>query len=345
MPASAEHEFISSCLGDTLQRFSATALFGVKESQRRMFDYSCLLSRDLTRPLVSQVLWSHSSGIEKDLRTLLFDSESLLKVYLVKDEIKNYAKIEEVISSVKSNAQLRAALGGLRIIRVPSDFDADLEQHRGWMKSYIARQVSQDILFNIVFGNLSRRDLEVFAHHGSVIGLRYAILDELSQNPLDHTPTFKAKIGYKTDSTIERALTMLNALNFVKRFPMTKVCFIALKGRLLLDLTKLLLFEVSTRQEWSDGVLALFSALAVSPMQPKELRFVEIQRTPDLILNLLYDAHGAKVHFGRDLLEAVDLQSPQFYSEYKIPDLKDYAKMPGFDKSFLSEPDALFFVK
>ena len=64
-----------------------------------------------------------------------------------------------------------------------------------------------------------------------------------------------------------------------------------------------------------------------------------------IVLTLLCDAYSAKTQFGRDLLQGVAFQALQFYSEYKIPDLKDYAKIPGFDKSFLSEPDALFFVK
>jgi len=62
-----------------LDSFADSGLVGVFESQRRTFDYSCLLSRDLERPLVAQVLWRHEHGLDKDIRTLLFDTEARIK--------------------------------------------------------------------------------------------------------------------------------------------------------------------------------------------------------------------------------------------------------------------------
>ena len=71
MKATPEHEFIAKCTDEVLSRFSDIRLIGVTESERRMFDYSCVLTRDCSRPLVAQLLWSHQEGIDKDLRTLL----------------------------------------------------------------------------------------------------------------------------------------------------------------------------------------------------------------------------------------------------------------------------------
>lgn len=71
MAESLEHEFLKNHFNLILQRFSNLKLYGFTETERKRFDLSCLLERDWTRPLVGQVLWRHSSGIDKDLRTLL----------------------------------------------------------------------------------------------------------------------------------------------------------------------------------------------------------------------------------------------------------------------------------
>ena len=71
MAETAEHKFISEALDAVLQRIARTQLIGISEAERRKFDYSAVLLRDFSRPLVSQVLWSHVEGVEKDVRTLL----------------------------------------------------------------------------------------------------------------------------------------------------------------------------------------------------------------------------------------------------------------------------------
>ena len=65
MSDSPEHQFISKSLDRVLQEFSSTRLLGLAEADRRTFDYGCLLLRDFSRPLVSQVLWSHSKGMRE----------------------------------------------------------------------------------------------------------------------------------------------------------------------------------------------------------------------------------------------------------------------------------------
>src|SRR5215475_13999794 len=65
-------------LDAVLHRIARTRLIGVSEAERRKFDYSAVLLRDFSRPLVSQVLWSHVEGVEKDVRTLLHDREALI---------------------------------------------------------------------------------------------------------------------------------------------------------------------------------------------------------------------------------------------------------------------------
>src|SRR4051812_6683296 len=124
MAASPEHTFLAKCVGDTIAKVAQVPLFGIEESERRTFDYGCILQRDLSRPLVAQVLWGHYEGIEKDIRTLVHDHESKLKLYLVKDETKVRAKIEEIAQSYKSSPTTAELMRGLRLFFLPPDFDA-----------------------------------------------------------------------------------------------------------------------------------------------------------------------------------------------------------------------------
>lgn len=172
MVDSAEHKFISKSLDGALQRFSGTRLLGLREAERRTFDYGCVILRDASRPLVSQVLWGHEEGIEKDLRTLLFDAELSLKLYFVRDRIRNRAKIDEVLRTYRDNSTTRSLLRGLRIIPIPESFDVDAVEQRNWMNAYIFNEVSSDLLFGVVFGKLSHSDVTTFANHGGGTGIK-----------------------------------------------------------------------------------------------------------------------------------------------------------------------------
>jgi hypothetical protein len=109
--ASPEHKAIAETIDGVLQDFAESTLVGVFEGQRRTFHYSCLLSRDLERPLVAQVLWQHEHGLEKDIRTLLFDSEALIKLYIVRDSARIRATLDDVIGSYRQAPHTRQKLG------------------------------------------------------------------------------------------------------------------------------------------------------------------------------------------------------------------------------------------
>jgi hypothetical protein len=49
---STEHKFLADQIGKSLEQFSATGLLGVREADRRAFDYACRLERDFSRSLV-----------------------------------------------------------------------------------------------------------------------------------------------------------------------------------------------------------------------------------------------------------------------------------------------------
>jgi hypothetical protein len=345
MALTPEHQFISTSIDVIINKYSKASLFGVNESQRRTFDYSCILLRDFSRPLVSQVMWGHAKGVEKDLRTLLHDKEALIKLYIVKDNIRNRARLEEILTSYKTNEGLRKLLVGLRLVFVPSDFDADREEDQVWLYNYLQERFSNDILFAIIFGQLTGFDFHVFADHGGPIGLKYVVLDEIVKNSLQHMPTFRERIGYKSNSSLREALTMLSALGLIKRPLGTNLHFPTIKGRLLLDLTRRVLYEQQYLEEWSEEIRLIFKHLGMSlpslvAMKSREERVV----TDDFILTLIH-AEGCKKDFGRDLMDKIDPEKPIFCSQYHLPEIDEMLKTKvGLTREFFSEPEALFFV-
>src|ERR1700722_16946384 len=180
MADSPEHQFIARSFDNVLSSFSETKLLGLKEAERRKFDYGCMLLRDFSRPLVSQVLWNHLEGVDKDIRTLLFDGEAALKVYFVRDTVKARAKIDEILQSYRANQSTVKLLRGLRIIALPDGFDADSEAHQTWMKRHIHRSISTDLLFAVVFGKVNGFDVRTFSNHGGPFGLKFAALHEIT---------------------------------------------------------------------------------------------------------------------------------------------------------------------
>jgi hypothetical protein len=65
MAESPEHQFLKSEATKVLEDFSCLHLYGYTETDRKKFDFSCLLERDWSRPLVGQVLWKHSQETAK----------------------------------------------------------------------------------------------------------------------------------------------------------------------------------------------------------------------------------------------------------------------------------------
>ena len=344
MAVRSEHQFISDSLDKIIKEFSNTSLFGITESQRRTFDYSCILLRDFSRPLISQVLWGHTEGIEKDIRTLVHDSFASIKVYVVKDLTRTRSRLEEIINSYRSNEATRKLLTGLRLFFIPSDFDADKEKHQDWLYSHLETRVSKDILFAIVFGQLTNFDLVRFASHGGPLGLKYLILQEVTLNSLRHMPSFKERIGYKTTGPIREALAMLSSLGLVKNLPQSNMYFPTIKGRLLLDLTRRVLFEMWTRSDWSEEIRLVFKHLGIV-MPPFKFIYIAEEVTGfNPLVSIMNQAHYCKAQFGRDLLGKIDPQKPVFHSEFHLPDDPDYSnKASGISNAFFSEPESLLF--
>jgi len=281
---SPEHLFISEQLDISLSRYSRTKLYGVLEAERKTFDYACILDRDFSRPLVAQTLWHHPEGIDKDLRTLLHDMQSQLKVYFFKDSIRHRARIEEVIRSYKSSP-LRQQLVGLRLFPVPSDFDADSEAHREWMADFVDRQILTDLLFAVVFGQLTAHDFDVFMRTGGPGDETFAILKlSLSDTSVIRSQNDVARAihwkGAKAQNSLVRTMRIFHAAGLVvadwdkRRFKFTSTT----KGRLLWDLICLLWYELHYLDDWSDETVRILSILG-----QERPPFVEIYQDWDMV--------------------------------------------------------------
>lgn len=336
MATSPEHQFIAEELYSVLNYYANTKLLGVLEADRKKYDYACVLERDCERPLVSQVLWSHTEGVHKDLMMLLHDQHAVLKVYFAKDTTKHRLKIDEVISEYQNNDSTRHLLRGLKIIFLPAEFDADKPNEQRLMSNYMSQIICRDLLFGTAFGRLTRFDVRVFANHGGPLGLKYAVLDEITKNGLIHNPSFKRKLDYNSDGPLREITATLSASGLVRRIDRSNVLLPTIKGRMFMDLTRRLLYEQSN-SEHSPGDLGLI----------KEILFGAGEREHfNTYQELMDSANYCRRQFGRDLLENIDASNPSFYSKFHWEDFYEQLKsIPGFSKTIFEEPDCDFGIE
>jgi len=344
MPVSAEHVFIAEAFDEVLNRFSATALFGLSEAERRRFDYACLLLRDLSRAVVSQVLWRHEKGIDKDLRMLLHERDAAIKVYFVRDSLSARARIDEIMLDYSRRDETRPLLRGLKLIFCPSDFDADRSKHTDFMNRFLLDIVMRDLLFGVVFGRLNRHDFETFLNHGGPLGLKFAVLDEITKHGLDHGPTFRDRLGYRTSSPIREATTMLAATGLVRRVGSSILLMPSLKGRMLLDLTRLMLIEYDSCDDWSPEVKLILRHLGTPAERP-----VSAHERSDPPTNgvgrLIEAAKYCELQFDRNLLAGVDFENPKLYSTFEWREFYERIRgAPGVTARWFDDEESLFFV-
>lgn len=156
--ATPEHEFLSQGFLSTLKEFSSYELYGFTETARRRFDFSCNLASDMTRCLVGQTLWNNPGGLDKDVRTLISDSEARIRAYILRDTARTRVRLEECLNDIR-RLGTPPEVFSLKVFWVPQDFDADDESHRTNVLRMIKDRVIRDIIFSVVFGGLSGADL------------------------------------------------------------------------------------------------------------------------------------------------------------------------------------------
>jgi hypothetical protein len=338
-----EHQCIVSEFNRSLARHARTALLGMAETERSTFDYGCLLNRDLSRPLVAQVLWSNPPGIEKDLRTLIFDDEATLKVYLVRDKPSYLRKIDYIVGDYRRDPTLAGKAAGLRTIPIKADFDADKEADRIWLAEYLDGRIRSDVLFSIVFGGLTAKDFRLFHEHNAPFGVKVAILAVVSDHGIVRRPELKERINYGTTGTIDKVLAKLTGIGLGTQLGNTTLIMPTVKGRLLLDLIRRLYFEWSQRTDWSGETALLLRALNVTKSEfPADL---DPARTgKDSIADLLLHCQESERSHNTRLLDGIDPAAPKFFSDFNYSYFRNrFAGCPDSNDTMFDDPDSLFF--
>jgi hypothetical protein len=261
MAESVEHQFLSNSATAALNELSHTNLYAYVEAERRKFDFACELIRDWSRPLVGQTLWNHTAGVDKDLRMLLLDRDAEICVYIARDTIKARRLISEVMKDFRDSS-ISIEPHRLRIIWVPHDFDADEESQRDLIYQSISDRVCNDILMNVVFGNLTAADVRFFIRTSGTAGLHLAILHAISVSPERYSSNKELahQLGVSAGAIRERLLRLLGC-GFLSQFGggafLTQT---TLKGRVFLDFCGQLEMQAAS-DNWSAELLHIMRLL------------------------------------------------------------------------------------
>src|SRR2546421_1082138 len=179
MAEAPEHIFLSQKFLEILHDFSSLQLYGYTEAERKKFDFACDIHRDWRRVLVGQTLWKHDEGIDKDIRSLLTKSGTDILAYVIRDNVKNRNAFSEAVQDFR-NMGYEDQLFKLKPFWVPEDFDADSDQARKVVEKTLKVAVVQDILFSVIFGNLTANDIRFFLGLPGIPGLNLAVLYEIA---------------------------------------------------------------------------------------------------------------------------------------------------------------------
>lgn len=245
MAESPEHFFLKSEFLKVLDEFSTTKIYGYTEGERKKFDMSCSIKRDWERPLVGQAMWGNESGLDKDLRTLVTTTDADIWAYVVKDSIKSRATLYEVIKDYK-NSKYRESLFKLKLFWIPSDFDADKDKERKTVGEILKNSIVDDLLFNIVFGNLTKNDFTFFIEGiTGIFGLPLAILSHIATCGLGNYVMIHETLGV-SKSPIREKTGQLQAKGFLTGTGL--LTHISLKGRVLLSIIRRFIEEYESKK-------------------------------------------------------------------------------------------------
>ncbi|GAA1400644.1 hypothetical protein ACFQZ4_44435 [Catellatospora coxensis] len=179
MTESAEHQFLSETFLEVLGRLSASRLYAFREAERKKFDFSCHLKENWDYSLDGQTLWKHTEGVDKDVRTLLVASDAQIRAYVARHTTKNRNTFYEATRDFRSSGHSQV-LNRLKVFWVPADFDADDETARALVGRELAAEVTNDLLFNIVFGRLSAGAVRSVLISSGMAALETALLHHIA---------------------------------------------------------------------------------------------------------------------------------------------------------------------
>lgn len=263
MPESPEHEFLKTHFNQILKDFSSLKLYGFTETTRKKFDFSCLLERDWKQAVSGQVLWRHAEGIDKDVRTLLTDSDSEIKVYLASDTVSHHATFEEALSDFRRSGRF-TDLFRLKPIWVPADFDADQEEQRALIGNIVKSQIIEDILFNVVFGHITADNVILFLGTSGTLGLTIAILHDIATKGFVNIAHLKQRLDISAGPVRER-LPLLEGIGFITSPVSGGLLYSeSQKGKVFLDIVSRLATELESGKI-SDELTYILAKLGCQP--------------------------------------------------------------------------------
>lgn len=234
---SEEHDYVTDTFVRCTRELSRSELFGYAEADRGRFDFACVLTRDHTRQLIGQTLTHHAAGIDKDLASLLHESDGELPVYLYPHEARSEGRVQEFLHHARGAIPHRVSL--LRLFRYPV-FDADNESERALVTQTIRDQVREDLLLNVLFGRLNATDVGMLLQGTGIPGLLIAVLDEVARHGFFNFPALGRALD-TNPTTLRPRVFSLVAAGMLDQAAQASLFRATQRGRVMLKVCSLLL--------------------------------------------------------------------------------------------------------
>lgn len=264
MAEAPEHTFLSKKFLEIIEAFSKSEVYGYTEASRKKFDFACNIQRDWSRPLVGQTLWKHQEGVDKDIRSMVLEPDTDIWAYIVRDNVKNRALLQEVLQDFRKSVEGNQ-LFKLKVFWVPQDFDADNENARAVVEISLKDAIINDLLFNVVFGRLSSTDVKFFLNTTGIVGLNLAVLYEIATNGFINYAALSERFGVSAGPLKDKINNLLGC-GFIWCWRGGSY-YVSLKGRVFLELLRKYVLEEKNERRISQEVRYLFTMLDVD-LQP-----------------------------------------------------------------------------
>ncbi|WP_147433103.1 hypothetical protein [Catellatospora citrea] len=235
MAESAEHQFLSETFVSVLEKMSASRLYAYREAERGKFDFSCHLTENWDYSLDGQTLWKHTEGVDKDVRTLLVASDAQIRVYVARHTTKNRNTFYEAARDFRSHGHSRA-LNRLKVFWVPADFDADDEPARELLARQLAGEVTDDLLFNVVFGRLSAGAVRAILIGSGMMALETAVLHHIATSGFVNFSELRQRFEVSPSTLRDRVARLHMSRFLIQPRDGSQVYFVSPAGRAYLRL-------------------------------------------------------------------------------------------------------------
>lgn len=306
MAESPEHSFLKNKFIETLDDFSALQLYGFKETDRKKFDFSCLLVRGWDRPLVGQVVWKHVEGMDKDIRSLINDPRSDIKAYILIDNMKTRMQFEEIMTDLQRSKR-HSDLFKVKTFWVPQDFDADREQQRTYVSDILKSSIVQDVLFNVVFGHITANNIEFFLDVSGIPGLNLLLLYDIAKNGFVNISVISKRLGVSPGPVREKLIT-LHGAGFLDTPRGAYMFEVTPKGKLFLDILARLSKELRL-PSLTPELGFILSKLGCQPVNASEVHMNQEVFPSNLYIHLVKTINEAVRTWRIELVQTDPLQT------------------------------------